>query len=266
MNSSNFKGFIIFDIDGVIRNVTLSYRLAIKKTVLFFVGWEPSIEDIDVLKGEGKWNNDWDLSYELIKRYKKTNNLNYQFPTKDKLIEKFNTFYFGKSFKENKQLDGFIKNEELLVSEDFFKKLTNAKFAWGFFSGAERLSANYILLKRLKLKNPPLIAMGEALEKPNPQGLINLIENIASEPIGKINLPLIYVGDTVADVLTIQNARKLYPRCNFLSFAVAPPHLHKKDKLSLRLNYEKVLLNEGADFILRDTNAVISKIREYIIK
>ena len=108
--------------------------------------------------------------------------------------------------------------------------------------------------------------MGEAFDKPNPQGLINLIESIASEPISKINVPLIYVGDTVADVLTIKNARKLYPSCNFLSFAVAPPHLHKENKLSIRRNYEKVLLNEGANLILKDTYEVISKISELIIK
>ena len=67
------KGLILFDIDGVIRNVSNSYRLAVQKTVLHFCGWEPSSQDIDNLKNEGIWNNDWDLSLELIKRY----NLNF---------------------------------------------------------------------------------------------------------------------------------------------------------------------------------------------
>ena len=64
-------GLILFDIDGVIRSVENSYRLALKKTVFKFSGWEPSYQDIDNAKNEGVWNNDWDLSMELIKRYKK---------------------------------------------------------------------------------------------------------------------------------------------------------------------------------------------------
>ncbi len=261
MNSLNLKGYIIFDIDGVIRDVTYSYRLAIQKTVLFFTNWEPLIEDIDLLKGEGIWNNDWDLSYELISRYKIQNNCDFDVPNKKKLIEKFNSFYFGERFNKNKSsLEGFIKNEELLINKDFFSKLTKKNFKWGFFSGAERLSANHILVERLNLKNPPLIAMGEAFEKPNPQGFINLIEKISNCSINSINLPLIYVGDTVADVHTIRNARNIYPTKKFFSFAVAPPHLHVKNKLAFRAFYENTLLKEGADFILKDTSEVIDKI------
>ena len=58
----NNIGLILFDIDGVIRDVTNSYRLAIQETVHFFSEWRPSIEDIDSIKSEGSWNNDWDLS------------------------------------------------------------------------------------------------------------------------------------------------------------------------------------------------------------
>ena len=62
-------GLILFDIDGVIRSVENSYRLSLKKTVYKFSGWEPSYIDIDNAKNEGIWNNDWDLSLELIKRH-----------------------------------------------------------------------------------------------------------------------------------------------------------------------------------------------------
>ena len=49
----NNIGLILFDIDGVIRDVTNSYRMAIQETVCFFCGWKPSIQDIDYLKSEG---------------------------------------------------------------------------------------------------------------------------------------------------------------------------------------------------------------------
>ncbi len=40
-------GLILFDIDGVIRDVTNSYRMAIQETVYFFCKWKPSIGDIE---------------------------------------------------------------------------------------------------------------------------------------------------------------------------------------------------------------------------
>ena len=56
-------------------NVENSYRLALIKTVYKFSGWEPSYVDIDRAKNEGIWNNDWDLSLELVKRYIKKSKL-----------------------------------------------------------------------------------------------------------------------------------------------------------------------------------------------
>ena len=69
----NNIGIVLFDIDGVIRSVENSYRLSLKRTVFEFCGWEPSYQDIDNAKNEGIWNNDWDLSLELINRYIKRN-------------------------------------------------------------------------------------------------------------------------------------------------------------------------------------------------
>ena len=88
---------ILFDIDGVIRSVENSYRLSLKKTVYKFSGWEPSYIDIDSAKNEGIWNNDWDLSLELIKRYKKRENLNLEIPSRKEIINCFEEFYFGGS-------------------------------------------------------------------------------------------------------------------------------------------------------------------------
>jgi len=34
-----------------------------------YCGWEPGHETVDALKGEGRWNNDWDASLELLRRH-----------------------------------------------------------------------------------------------------------------------------------------------------------------------------------------------------
>jgi len=88
-------GLILFDIDGVIRSVENSYRLSLKKTVCKFTGWEPSYIDIDNAKNEGIWNNDWDLSLELIKRCIKKENLKLKIPPREEIVKCFEKFYFG---------------------------------------------------------------------------------------------------------------------------------------------------------------------------
>ena len=252
------KALALFDIDGVIRDVEKSYRLAVKETVKTFCGWVPSNRNIDSLKSEGSWNNDWDASLELIKRHIESENLSVEIPTRENLIKKFNNFYFGDLHSaEPNQWTGFIRDESLLVSKIFFEKLSKENIDWGFVSGAETSSARFVLENRIGLKNPPLIAMEDAPEKPDPTGLIKIASHLLSEPLGENAPPISYLGDTVADVITIQRARKKYPNQKFISFAVAPPHLHRKENLSERKSYEEKLKNAGADEILNSTNDII---------
>ena len=244
-------GLILFDIDGVIRSVENSYRLALKKTVYKFSGWEPSYVDIDNAKNEGIWNNDWDLSLELIKRYIKKENLKLKIPARNEIVKSFEEFYFGGDpNKDSKYWSGFIKNEELLVDKKFFDLIQKNGIIWGFVSGAEPASAKFVLEKRLGLKSPPLISMGDATDKPNPEGFINLSKQLLGDKLGESNIPIAYVGDTIADINTVVNARKEIPSQKFISFGIAPPHLHSKSRLKERDAYEQNLQNAGADLIL----------------
>ena len=248
-------GLILFDIDGVIRSVENSYRLALIKTVYKFSGWQPSYKDIDNAKNEGIWNNDWDLSLEFIKRCITKENLNLEIPSRELVVKCFEKFYFGGDpNQDSKNWSGFITNEDLLVDKKFFDSLKKNGIIWGFVSGAESASAKFVLEKRLRLKSPPLIAMGDAPDKPNPEGLINLSEKLLGRKLGKTIIPIAYVGDTIADIKTIINARKKIPSQKFLSIGVAPPHLHLDSRLEERNLYELNLRNEGADLILNSVN------------
>jgi len=248
-------GLILFDIDGVIRSVENSYRLSLKKTVYKFTGWEPSYIDIDNAKNEGIWNNDWDLSLEFIKRFIKLENLNLEIPPREEIIKCFEDFYFGADPNtDSKYWSGFIKNEELLVDKEFFDSLQRNGIIWGFVSGAESASAKFVLEKRLGLKSPPLVSMGDAPEKPNPKGFINLSKKLLGDKLGASNMPIAYVGDTIADINTVRNARKEIPSQKFISIGISPPHLHSKSRLKERNSYEKNLKNAGADLILNCIN------------
>ena len=252
------KGLILFDIDGVIRDVSKSYRLAIKKTVYSYCKWEPSSLDIDNLKNEGIWNNDWDLSLELIKRFNKDKNLSTLTPAREDIIKKFEKLYFGCAPEADyRNWSGFILNEKILVNKEFFTTLTNNQILWGFVSGAEVPSAKFVLENKLNLKNPPLIAMGDAPDKPNPEGFIYLAEKLFNHKLGAKCQPVAYVGDTIADINTVINARQVIPEQVFISIGIAPPHLHSANYEKERIKYENNLEMSGADLVIQSINDLI---------
>ncbi len=226
-----------------------SYRRALAETVHHYSGWRPSPSAIDDLKSEGRWNNDWEASLELLRRHGLD-----PLPAFDDLVEVFSGHYFGGDPEGDPAgWQGFIGSEPLLVNGTFFRNLDPAGIAWGFLSGAEPASARYVLQDRLGLIAPPLIAMGEAPDKPDPTGLLHLAERLAAGPLGPGAPPVAYLGDTVADVLTVENARRRLPGQRWLSLAVAPPHLHHPDRREERHRYEHSLRQAGADRLLAST-------------
>ena len=250
------RAVLLFDIDGVIRDVGSSYRRAIVETVHHFSGHRPDAGAIDTLKSEGCWNNDWEASLELLRRSGQA-----PLPAFEALVEVFGSFYFGGDPEGDPALwQGFIGSEPLLVEAEFFAALTRANVAWGFVSGAEPPSCRYVLETRLGLNAPPLIAMGQAPDKPDPTGLLRLAGQLSGAgmdgALDATSPPIAYLGDTVADVLTVQRARQQCPETRFLSLAVAPPHLHGPQALERRAAYEAQLVEAGADGVLPSTQAL----------
>lgn len=251
LSASPPRAVVLFDIDGVIRDVSASYRRAIVETVHHFQGQRPEPAAIDSLKSEGSWNNDWQASMELLRRTGHS-----PLPSFEALVAVFEGFYFGGDpAGDPGQWRGFIGDEPLLVQQAFFSALEAADLAYGFVSGAEPPSCRYVLKTRLALANPPLIAMGDAPDKPDPTGLLQLASRLAGESLGAGAAPVVYLGDTVADVLTVQRARAKCPAQRFLSFAVAPPHLHSKPER--RAAYEAKLLEAGADAVIPSTSNLL---------
>ena len=120
-------------------------------------------------------------------------------------------------------------------------------------SGAEPPSARYVLQQRLGLDDPPLIAMGDAPDKPDPTGLIRLAEQLAAgERPGRIA----YLGDTVADVRTVVQARQQRLDLDLVQPAVAPPHVSERNA------YHHQLRQAGADHILETSRAVLPLITQ----
>ena len=234
----------------MIRDVAGSYRRALQCTVQHYCGWQPSTATIDALKAEGAWNNDWDASLELLRRHGS------ELPDRTALIDVFSGFYFGGDPEGNpSQWTGFIGDEPLLVDATFFSTLSQRNIRWGFVSGAEPPSARFVLQQRLGLQNPPLIAMGDAPDKPDPTGLIRLAKALGADAT---TTQVAYLGDTVADVHTVVQARECWPEQQFVSLAVAPPHLQTAEQAAARKIYEQRLQEAGADRVLTSTAAVLA--------
>ena len=260
----NHRAVLLFDIDGVIRDVGGSYRRAIVETVHHYSGLRPAAAAIDDLKAEGCWNNDWLASLELLRRAGLGTAGSPPLPPFEDLVQVFNGFYFGGDPDGDPAAwRGFIGSEPLLVDPSFFASLSQAGIAWGFVSGAEPPSARYVLQQRLGLADPPLIAMGDAPDKPDPTGLLRLAQQLAG-PLGAAAPPVAYLGDTVADVLTVLQARQRRPDQRFLALGVAPPHLHGDGALERRSPYEARLLESGADAVIPATATVLAELESLL--
>lgn len=217
---------VVFDIDGVLRDVSGSYRRALADTVEHFTagGYRPASSDVDTLKNEGIWNNDWEASRELVYRYfeaqgRSRTQLDLDY---DQLIAFFQSRYRGTTADDPSQWTGYICNEPLLLEPAYLQQLHQTGFVWGFFSGATRASATYVLQHRLGVNNPLLVAMEDAPGKPDPTGLVHIVRQL--EATVAQTLPVLYVGDTVADMQTVQNAHQQYPGQSWIAVGVIPPH------------------------------------------
>ncbi len=259
------KAILVFDIDGVVRNVGGSYRRAVMDTVEHYTqgAYRPSSSDIDDIKAEGIWNNDWKLSQEMAERYwegqgKSRAELGLDY---DAIVEFFQVKYRG---PESAPFTGYIKDEPLLMSPAYLESLTAADLAWGFFSGATRGSAGFVLEKRLGLQEPLLVAMGEAADKPEPAGLFQVSEKLAGGAAGlPVGLPVIYAGDTVADMHTIRNAKAQQPEGHWYAVGVLPPHVQETEARAEA--YIGVLKAAGADVVVANIEELNGEMVDWLV-
>ncbi|MBE9094446.1 TIGR01548 family HAD-type hydrolase [Tychonema sp. LEGE 07203] len=255
---------VVFDIDGVVRDVSGSYRRAIADAVEHFTAgaFRPNSVDIDSLKSEGVWNNDWEASFELVCRYfeaigRSRNQLTLNY---NELVAFFQSRYRG---PDEQNWTGYICDEPLLLSPAYLENLTVGGIVWGFFSGAMRDEAAYVLTGKLSLNSPVLVAMEDAPGKPDPAGLFAAIEQLENLHGLAKNLPVVYAGDTVADIYTVVQARELQPNRFWLGAGILPPHV-LDDALRCEA-YSAALKKAGAAAVLRNVEELTAaRIRELV--
>ncbi len=167
---------LIFDMDGVLVNVTQSYREAIRQTAEYFLQRKVLIPEVEKIKNKPDMNNDWDATYMLINR--------------QQLDYKTVKAYFQKIY-----LGELIDKEKLLISKQILKRLKNKYKKIGIATGRPRQEAEYVIQKNnLGKIFDCIVAMEDVVNsKPAPDSLLAVIK--------MLNLKqAVYIGDSPSDV------------------------------------------------------------------
>jgi HAD superfamily phosphatase len=169
---------LVFDMDGVLVDVTESYREAIAQTVEHFTGARISNDQIQDYKNKGGWNDDWQLSHHIVTR-----------SGVDAAFEEVKR-YFQSIFTGS---NGLIMREKWVAQPGLLEKL-NRNFKFALFTGRPKPEAEFTLQRFAPaLLFDPIVGMFEVQKhKPAPEGLL-LIRKCQGDR------KVFYIGDTVDD-------------------------------------------------------------------
>ena len=179
---------LIFDMDGVLVDVTESYRETIAATVEHYTGTRIPNDLIQDFKNQGGWNDDWRLSHHII------TGVGIDIPFEE-MKAHFQQLFLGNG------ADGLILREKWIARPGILEGLT-AQFRLAVFTGRPREEAALTLQRFAPdLTFDPIVAMEDVENpKPAPDGLLKIAR---ANPDTK----LFYIGDSIDDARSARAAR-----------------------------------------------------------
>lgn len=221
---------IIFDMDGVLIDVTKSCAVATQQTVNFYLKQNglkvrATKKDVNEIKLVPGFNNDWDASFMLVnllsEGVSRKNFANFAKPLESSSKQElkyilvrniWQVFYLGSNeFERVEKREAFFENskplrfeERLLISIDLLKWLAKKNIRLGIATSRPREEALFAL-KQFNLERffPKQYSIGQEdvkREKPFPDSLIEAIKRM------KLTKP-IFIGDTINDCLAAKAAK-----------------------------------------------------------
>jgi len=152
---------ICFDMDGVLIDTSGSYDQSVLATVKALSGRNISVDDIEFLRRQGGFNNDWVLSRQLLLNLDVDVSL-------EKVTDVFQTIYLG----ENN--DGLVNNETPLINQSFVSKINQSNKNFTIVTGRPKKEAlagqAFVNLSSLELISLDDVQQG----KPSPEGIQKL--------------------------------------------------------------------------------------------
>jgi HAD superfamily hydrolase (TIGR01548 family) len=183
------KPLLVFDMDGVLVDVTESYRETIAQTVNHFTGARPAHEKIQELKNAGGWNDDWKLSHHMVRE-----------AGIDAAFDDVKS-HFQDLFRGNDNQGGLMEREQWVARPGVLEKLSE-RFRFAVFTGRPKDEAE-LTLRRFapEIVFDPIIGMYDVSDhKPAPEGLLKILE-------ANCECEVFYVGDTIDDARAAKAAK-----------------------------------------------------------
>jgi len=222
---------VLFDLDGVLVDVSGSYRRAIDETVRHFTGSPPPEGSVQRLKDAGGYNDDWRLTAELVARTGEVVDF-------DELVAEFNRRYRGDRW------DGFIASEPALVDLAHLDAVARRFGPLGLVTGRPRVEGAFTLDRFGWTDRFDVVVTMEDAEgrgKPDPYPLL-----LALERLGTDATEAVYVGDSVDDMACARAA-------GCLAVGFVPPYLDA-------VRHGAVLRSRGAHAVISDHGALIEAV------
>ena len=180
---------ILFDIDGVLANVSSSYRRTIKETVAHF-GQTVTDSDVEAVKYRSNTNNDWRVTQMLLAERGCSVSL-------EAIRRRFDEIYVGLPGEEGlRRYDSFIGDRSKLTS-------LSKQFSLGVITGRPRRDAEHFL-SRFKLNELFKVVITMEDGPPKPSGVPVELS------LQKLNVKHAWMlGDTKDDIEAARSARVL---------------------------------------------------------
>ncbi|HMB89384.1 MAG TPA: TIGR01548 family HAD-type hydrolase [Rhodothermales bacterium] len=228
-NQADFKT-LLFDMDGVLVDVSRSYRRAIEETVFHFTGRKIQANTVQRYKNLGGFNDDWKLTHAIITDSGMEVSL-------ARVVDEFQKRYRGENW------DGFISEEPPLIHTRTLDALTREGRIMGIVTGRPEAEARWTLDRLGWKKYFPLIVAKEKQErrgKPDPFPLQHALGILNAAGFDATPDRSVYIGDSVDDMRAAQAAE-------MWAIGIVPPYLDYEAHAAL-------LRERGAHITIDDPN------------
>jgi len=178
---------LIFDVDGVLVDVRLSFWLSALQTVEFLTGKRVTWAELHKWKALPGNNDDWNMVARWATALGKQTSY-------EQARDAFQPFYWGRNGKP-----GNVRKEKMTVAARQIEKWAR-RFELNLFTGRTRKEFAYTFEHWPAARHfRTVVTMDDAPKKPCPDGLLKILD-------GRRPGQALYIGDNVDDALSAQAA------------------------------------------------------------
>ena len=217
---------VLFDMDGVLVDVSRSYRRALRETVLHFTGRRITNLVVQRYKNRGGFNDDWALTHAIVSDCGMAVSLM-------RITEEFQRRYRGDHW------NGFINDEPPLIANTTLEMLRQRGLILGIVTGRPNAEARWTLERLGWQAYFPLLIAREQYGrrcKPDPFPLLHALGILQAAGHHIRPEHAVYIGDTVDDMIAARAA-------GMWAIGIVPPYLDRVEQSAL-------LSERGAHLVL----------------